>query len=122
MFLGLEKEKQLKKVEKGVLGFVIAGIVIALTAATFISPLASDFPDGLEKVAEGYGFIDKAATAVNESFFIIRDYSFAYIDSEKWQSPIAGLLGVIIILVIFGIIYLIYRAATRKKSKMPGIL
>ena len=106
----------MKKAEKGILGFVITGIITAAIVAVFISPLASAFPDGLEKVAEGYGFIGKAATSVNESFFIIRDYSFAYIDSEKWQGPIAGLLGVLIILVIFGIIYLIYRAATRKRG------
>jgi len=107
----------MKKAEKGILGFVITGIIIAVIVAAFISPLASVFPDGLEKVAEGYGFIDKATTAVNESFFIIRDYSFAYTASEKWQGPIAGLLGVLIILVIFGIIYLIYRAAIGKRSQ-----
>ena len=107
----------MKKVEKSIFGFVIAGITAAVLIAAFISPLASAFPDGLEKVAEGYGFIDKATAAVNESFFIIRDYSFAYIASEKWQGPIAGLLGVLIILVIFGIIYLIKQAATRKRSQ-----
>jgi ABC-type Na+ efflux pump permease subunit len=107
----------MKKVEKGILGFIVTGVVAAIIIAAFISPFASAFPDGLEKVAEGYGFIDKAATAVNESFFIIRDYSFAYIANEKWQGSIAGLLGVLIILVFFSIIYLIYRAATRKRSQ-----
>lgn len=107
----------MKKVEKSIIGFVIAGIIAAFLIAAFISPLASVFPDGLEKVAESYGFADKAATAIRESFFIIRDYSFSYISSEKWQGPMAGLLGVLIILVIFSIIYLIYRVATRGKSQ-----
>jgi len=117
VFQGLERKKQVEKVKKSILGFIIIGIVAAIIIAVFISPLASAFPDGLEKVAEGYGFIDKATAVVNESFYFIPDYSFAYIASEKWQGPVAGLLGVLIILVFFGIIYLIYRAAARKRSK-----
>ncbi len=111
----------MKKGERGILGFVVAGIVVSLTAAIFISPFASAFPDGLEKAAEGFGFINKAETVVDKSFFIIPDYSFAYIPVEKWQGPIAGLLGVLIILVFFGIVYLIYRAATRKRRQVPEI-
>ena len=107
----------MKKAEKGILGFVVAGITVAIIVATFISTFASAHPDGLEKVAENFGFIDKAAIVVDESFYFIPDYTFTYIASEKWQGPIAGLLGVLIILVIFGIIYLIYRAATRKRSE-----
>ncbi len=111
----------MKKAEKEILGFVIAGIIIALTAAIFISPLASAFPDGLEKVAENFGFINKAATVVDESFFLIPDYSFAYIAGEKWRGPVAGLLGVLIILALFGIVYLVYRVATRKRRSESEI-
>jgi cobalt/nickel transport protein len=112
----------MEKVEKNILGFVIIGIIIALIIAVFLSQFASAFPDGLEKVAEGYGFTDKTATVVSKSFFIIPDYSFAYVANNKWQGPIAGLLGVLIILVFFGIIYLIYRIATRKRRQMPKTL
>jgi hypothetical protein len=107
----------MKKAEKGILGFVVAGIIVAVIVATFISTFASAHPDGLEKVAENFGFIDKATIVVDKSFYFIPDYTFTYIASEKWQGPIAGLLGVLIILVIFGIIYLIYRAAARKRSQ-----
>ena len=111
----------MKKTEKGILGFVVAGIIIAIIIAAFISQFASAFPDGLEKVAGGLGFMDKALTVVDKSFFIIPDYSFSYIANEKWQGPIAGLLGVLIILVFFGIIYLIYRAAARKRKQSPEV-
>lgn len=104
------------KTDKSVLGFVIGMIVLALVIATFISPFASSFPDGLEKVAENLGFIDRATNVVEEEFFIIPDYSFPYINSEIWQGPLAGFLGVLIILILFGIIYLIYRAVTRKRK------
>jgi hypothetical protein len=107
----------MEKVEKSILGFVIIGIVAAIIIASLISPFASAFPDGLEKVAEGYGFIDKATTVVSNSFFIIPDYSFSYIANKKWQGPMAGLLGVLIILVFFGVIYLIYNAVARRRRQ-----
>jgi cobalt/nickel transport protein len=111
----------MEKVEKSILGFVIVGIIISIVIAVFISPLASSFPDGLEKVAESFGFIDKATTAVNESFFIIPDYEFKYVSGEQWQGPLAGLFGVLIILVIFGIIFLIYRSVSKNKQKKSGL-
>ena len=106
----------MEKIDKGVLGFVIGMVVVAILIATFISPFASSFPDGLEKVAENLGFIDNATNVVEEDFFIIPDYSFPYVNSEIWQGPLAGFLGVLIILILFGIIYLIYRAVTRKSE------
>jgi cobalt/nickel transport protein len=117
----VESKKQMKKAEKGILGFVIAGITIAIIAATFISPFASVHPDGLEKVAENFGFIDKATMAADESFYFIPDYTFTFIASEKWQGPMAGLIGVLIILVFFGIIYLIYNAVTRKRRHVAKV-
>jgi hypothetical protein len=107
----------MEKIEKGLLSFVIVGIVSAIIIAMFISPLASGFPDGLEKVAEKLGFIDSATVSLDESFFIMPDYTFTLTDSVAWQGPLAGLFGVLIILVLFGIIYLIYRAVKRNKKE-----
>lgn len=106
----------MRKVEKKISGFVIAGIIISLIITIFISPFASGFPDGLEKVAEKLGFTDKAVTAVNDSFFIIPDYSFKYIKNEVWQGPVAGLFGVMIILILFSVVYLIYKASVKNKK------
>ncbi len=105
------------KIEKGLLSFVIIGVAAAIIIAMFISPLASGFPDGLEKVAENLGFIDSATVWPGESFFIMPDYTFTLTGSQAWQGPLAGLFGVIIILVLFGIIYLIYRAVKRNKKE-----
>jgi len=95
---------------------VITIIVISLLIATFLSPFASSFPDGLEKVAEKLGFIDKATTALDEGFFIFPDYSFIYVKSEIWQGPLAGLFGVLIMLAIFGIIFLVYKISHNRGS------
>lgn len=95
--------------------FVLVGIVAAVIIAMFISVFASSFPDGLEKVAENLGFIDRAEEVVAESAFLIPDYAVGGVGSELWQTSLAGLSGVLIILAIFGIVYLIYKAARKKE-------
>jgi len=95
--------------------FVLAGVVAALIIAMFISVFASSFPDGLEKVAENLGFIDKAEGITPEGIFLIPDYAIGGVENELWQTSLAGLSGVLIIMAIFGIVYLIYRSAGKKQ-------
>ncbi|MBM3702252.1 MAG: hypothetical protein FJW63_04540 [Actinobacteria bacterium] len=95
--------------------FILVGIIAALVIAMFVSVFASPFPDGLEKVAENHGFIDKAEQIIPESIFLIPDYVFGAVDNELWQTSLAGLSGVLIILAVFGAVYLIYKAAGKKK-------
>jgi hypothetical protein len=74
----------------------IVGLLIAL-AVTLVSPLASPWPDGLERVAEDQGFID----AEKDSFYeIIPDYVLPGVASESLATILAGVVGV---LVVFGI-------------------
>ncbi|MDD5622998.1 MAG: PDGLE domain-containing protein [Actinomycetota bacterium] len=101
--------------DKKITTFVVVGIIAALVIAVFISPFASSFPDGLEKIAENFGFIEKAQNTVSDNVFLIPDYTFGAVDNPLWQGALAGLFGVLIILAIFGIIFLIYKAASRNK-------
>ena len=103
--------------EKKTTAFVIFGIFAALIIAVFISPFASSFPDGLEKVAENFGFLEKAQNVISDRVFLIPDYTFGAVDNPLWQGALAGLFGVLIVAAIFGIIYLIYRTAARNKNK-----
>ena len=96
--------------------FIIVGIVVSLVIAMFVSSFASSFSDGLEKVAENLGFIEKAEEVVSSRYFIIPDYSFSLVDSELWQTSLAGLFGVLIVLAIFGLVYLIYRGLNKKNK------
>ncbi|MBU4314399.1 MAG: PDGLE domain-containing protein [Actinobacteria bacterium] len=95
--------------------FISAGIIAALVIAMFVSVFASSFPDGLEKVAENLGFINKAEGIVPESIFLIPDYVFGAVENELWQTSLAGLSGVLIILAVFGVVYLIYKAGGKKE-------
>lgn len=103
--------------DKKITTFVLVGIIASLIIAVFISPFASSFPDGLEKVAENFGFLSKAENAVSDRIFLIPDYTFSAVESPLWQGALAGFFGVLIILAVFGVIFLIYRAALRNKNK-----
>jgi hypothetical protein len=76
----------------------IIGLLIAL-AVTLISPLASAWPDGLERVAEDKGFIEDAQDAPYE---FIPDYVFPGVGNEAVATILAGIVGT---LVVFGLAY-----------------
>jgi ABC-type Fe3+ transport system permease subunit len=76
----------------------IVGLLIAL-AVTLISPLASAWPDGLERVAEDKGFIEDAQDAPYE---VIPDYVLPGIGNEALATILAGIVGA---LVVFGLAY-----------------
>jgi hypothetical protein len=102
--------------EKEIKISIIAGIIVSIIIAVFISPFASSYPDGLEKVAEDFGFIGKAQNIVGDNIFLIPDYKISAVSSPLWQGSLAGLTGVLIILTIFGIIFFIYRAVSKKQK------
>jgi predicted outer membrane lipoprotein len=76
----------------------LIGLLIALAVA-ILSPLASSHPDGLERIAEDQGFLDRAEDAPYE---IVPDYVFPGIQNEAVATIVAGLVGT---LVVFGIGY-----------------
>jgi cobalt/nickel transport system permease protein len=76
----------------------VVGLIIALVVTLF-SPLASAFPDGLERVAENLGFID---TALEAPYNIIPDYLFPGISNEALATIVAGVVGA---LIVFGVAY-----------------
>jgi hypothetical protein len=76
----------------------LIGLLIALAVALF-SPLASPYLDGLERVAEDQGFLDRAEDA---PYQVIPDYLFPGIQSEALATILAGLVGT---LVVFGLVY-----------------
>ena len=76
------------------------GLALAVAVALF-SPLASPHPDGLERVAEDEGFVDRAQDAPYE---IIPDYAFPGVDNEGLSTILAGIVGT---LTVFGLAYVL---------------
>ena len=75
-------------------GWVLAGVIISL-AVVLLSPFASAFPDGLERVAEDMGFINTAQAAPYE---ILPDYTVPFLGETALSTIVAGLLGALIVL------------------------
>jgi hypothetical protein len=82
------------------------GLLIAL-AVTLISPLASPWPDGLERVAEDHGFLDLGK---DPAYKIIPDYVLPGVQSESLATILAGMVGVVIVFgVSLGVGYVLKR-------------
>ena len=83
------------------------GLVISLGLGMFVSPVASTFPDGLEKVAHALGFLERA---VKTPLFPapIADYVLPGIASPAWATALAGGIGtVVVFLVVFAVARLV---------------
>ncbi len=77
-------------------GWVFAGAIISL-AVVLLSPLASAFPDGLERVAENHGFLQLAQTSPYE---IIPGYTVPFLGDTPLSTIVAGLAGALIVLAL----------------------
>jgi hypothetical protein len=87
----------------------IIGLALALFVA-LLAPLASPHPDGLERVAEDQGFIDRAQEPWYE---LIPDYVFPGIESEAVATVVAGVVGVLLLFVVtIGLGRLVARRGT----------
>jgi cobalt/nickel transport protein len=91
--------------------FLLAGILVSIFVAGFLSFYASSSPDGLEKVAENKGFLDTAQESAN-SGSVLADYGVAGIDNERLSVGLSGLIGVIATLAIS---LIIFKTIARKK-------
>jgi cobalt/nickel transport system permease protein len=80
--------------EKGGKGWIYAGIVIALLAV-LISPLASGDPDGLERVAEDLGFIERGLDA---PYQILPDYTVPFLGETALSTIVSGAVGALVAL------------------------
>lgn len=96
--------------------FVIAGLGVALLIAIFISPFASQNPDGLDRVAQDLKFDDKAiedAPARKLPFFAVFDEYALRGVPESVATPLAGLVGT---LATFGVAWGMGKLLVRKSD------
>ncbi len=72
-------------------------LVGALIVGGIVSLFASSFPDGLEKVAEDRGFIDKGFSIISG---MMPDYLFPGIENEMLATSLAGIWGTLLVFVV----------------------
>ncbi len=80
---------------------ILFGLAAAVLLALLLSPFASPWPDGLEKVAEDKGFLEKGeGSPILTS--PLPDYTWPGFRNEVVATSTAGLFGT---LIVFGVAY-----------------
>jgi cobalt/nickel transport system permease protein len=98
---------------KGGRGWVWAGALIAVIVV-LISPLASAFPDGLERVATDVGFLNYGQDA---PFKVLPDYTIPFLGETGLSTIVAGLVGAVLVaILVIGIVGLLRRKPTEAQS------
>jgi cobalt/nickel transport protein len=91
---------------------ILFGLFAALLLAILISPFASSFPDGLERVAEDKGFLEKGEIQP-AMVSPVPDYAWPGIKNEKLATSAAGIMGT---LIVFGAAYGFAALIKRKEN------
>lgn len=97
--------------------FLLSGLGIALLIAVFLSPFASQDPDGLDRVSQDQGFENKASeepVAHKLPFYQVFDEYALRGVPEQVATPIAGLVGT---LATFGLAWVAGKALIRNKPE-----
>lgn len=96
--------------------FTIAGLGVALIIAVFLSPFASQDPDGLDRVSQDLKFEDRAledAPASRLPFYSVFDEYALRGVPEGIATPLAGLVGT---LATFGLAWGIGKIVVRRSE------
>lgn len=79
--------------QRGGRAWIVVGAVITL-AVILLAPLASANPDGLERVAEDYGFIN---AGLDSPYQILPDYTIPLLGETSLSTIIAGAIGAVVV-------------------------
>lgn len=92
------------------ISWVLLLLAIAFGVAVFLSPIASTHPDGLERVAEDYGFVQQAQSTTAWQESPLPDYRVPGIHNEALSTALSGLAGTLIAFAFgFGVAKLVAR-------------
>ena len=90
---------------------IVAGLLISLMLAIFLSPFASQLPDGLQKVAEDLEFahMGEGTEVINGP---VPDYIMPGIGNEKIAASLAGIAG---LMMTFALAFALGKVARKRR-------
>lgn len=97
---------------------IIGGMLVALGLAFFVSPYASNSPDGLNKVAADKGFAGTQQTHATETS-PLAGYEVRGVHG-KVSTGIAGVIGVLVVLGIGMILFALVRKREPASPAQPA--
>ena len=101
-----------EKEPKGGRSWIFFGGLVSLLVV-IISPLASAFPDGLERVAMNLGFID---TGLDAPFEILPDYTLPFLGETGMSTILAGIVGMVVVAgLVLGVMWILRRSAQTER-------
>jgi hypothetical protein len=93
--------------------FTVLALAVAVGLGTAFSPLASSSPDGLEKVAEQQGFLDRGRPAAVHEQAPVPDYAFPGVEDARLATALAGFAGTLgVFLLGAGVVAVVRRPRT----------
>jgi cobalt/nickel transport system permease protein len=105
---------------RGGFGWVLGGLAITLVVV-LLSPLASADPDGLERVAEDFGFIGQG---LNAPYQVLPDYTIPFLGATGLSTIVAGAVGALLVAAVaYGLGRVLRQPAigsTSEHSPAPG--
>ena len=102
--------------DKKTWGFIIAALLVALALSAFVSPFASDKPDGLDKFSEDQKFAEQAQGKDAWTHAPLPKYKLSGIEHESVSTAVAGVIGT---LVVFGLAFGLAKVVSRKSPSDP---
>ena len=98
---------------------LIVGMGVSVLLAAGVSVVASDQPDGLERVAADTGIDDtEQDSAVADSPFA--DYGVSGLDDQQWSVGVAGVLGVIVTCIVAVLLFRMLSRSRRDSGHLSG--
>ncbi len=98
---------------KNLFPFLLAALGVCLLLATFLAPFASSSPDGLERVAEDQGFLERAEGKQVWKAAPVPDYEMPGVGRSGIATALAGVAGT---LIVFGLALGLGRLLARRRG------
>lgn len=88
-------------------------LLVLVVVLLLLSPFASSFPDGLERVAHDLGFIDAERESISSP---LPDYTVPFLGDSGLSTIAAGGVGVVLLILLFFVIDRLIKKSRERET------